>query len=153
MKKKMILESIVVLLILLWAYAAFSKLFIYPLFQSQLVSHPLLMDYAGLVAWLVPAVEIVIALCLIIPRTQPVGLYASVTLLFLFTAYIIYTFLFYPHKPCSCGGIIGKLSWRWHILFNVIFMILAVMGIWLKRLRMVGSDRSSNNYQTARHAL
>jgi uncharacterized membrane protein YphA (DoxX/SURF4 family) len=128
--KRTFLEIICGLLILLWGYAAFSKLFIYDAFRFQLLGHKLLMHHAALVAWLVPAVEIGIALLLIMPRTRLAGLYVSMGMLAVFTAYIAYMFMFYPHKPCSCGGIISKLSWKQHIAFNVGFMVLAWVGVW-----------------------
>jgi hypothetical protein len=31
--------------------------------------------------------------------------------------------------PCSCGGIISSLSWRQHIIFNGVFILLAITGI------------------------
>jgi len=30
--------------------------------------------------------------------------------------------------PCSCGGIIAKLSWGQHLVFNLIFLGLALIG-------------------------
>lgn len=133
MKKTIILEICCALLIILWAYAAFSKLFIYEAFRFQLLGHKLLADHAALIAWLVPAIEIVIALLLLLPQTRQIGLASSVVLLAVFTAYIVYMFNFYPHKPCSCGGIISKLGWREHIVFNLFFLVLAVIALRLNK--------------------
>jgi hypothetical protein len=116
-------------LIFLWVYAASSKLFIYEGFRFQLLGHKLLANHAWTIAWLIPTVEILIALLLVIPKTRIGGLYASLSLLLLFTMYIIYMFMFYPYKPCSCGGVISKLTWKQHILFNLFFLLLAVAGI------------------------
>jgi hypothetical protein len=50
-----------------------------------------------------------------------------------FTIYIIATLTFSKHIPCSCGGIIAQLSWKQHILFNTVFIILGFLGITLIR--------------------
>jgi hypothetical protein len=36
---------------------------------------------------------------------------------------------FDKNLPCSCGGIISKLSWKQHIIFNLFFIVLSVIGI------------------------
>jgi hypothetical protein len=35
--------------------------------------------------------------------------------------------------PCSCGGIIAKLSWKEHVVFNLFFIANSVAGIKLQR--------------------
>ena len=140
MKKTIITESIVFLLVLLWVYAGFSKLLVYDQFRFQLLGHDLLMDHAGLIAWLVPFVEIAIALLLCINRTRLTGYYASAVMLIVFTGYIIYMFNFYPNKPCSCGGIISRLSWKQHIVFNLFFLIISLIAIRLEKK----TDRPDN---------
>lgn len=133
MKKTIITESIIFLLVVLWTYAAFSKLFTYEAFRFQLLGHKLLMNYAALVAWLVPAIELGIVLLLLIPKTRMAGFYTSAALLLVFTVYIIYMFNFYPHKPCSCGGVISKLSWKQHIVFNLFFLLINIIAIILSK--------------------
>lgn len=36
--------------------------------------------------------------------------------------------LFVSELPCSCGGIIQRLSWKGHLAFNTLFTILAYSG-------------------------
>jgi membrane protein CcdC involved in cytochrome C biogenesis len=49
------------LFIVLFIYAAISKVLDYETFTIQLAQSPLLSAYAGIIAWLVPGGEIVIA--------------------------------------------------------------------------------------------
>ena len=133
-KKEILIDTICILFILLFTYAAASKLVDYSSFMLQLGKSPLLAGMAGFIAWFIPLVEIVISLLLIFSRTRLSGLYASYTLMVLFTAYIISILGFSEFIPCSCGGILQKLSWGPHLIFNIVFCLLAVTGIILNSL-------------------
>src|ERR1051326_8539250 len=84
-----IVEIISALLILLFVYAATSKLLDYQKFQVQLSQSPMLTAFSRWIALIIPAVEILIAAMLAIPRFRLIGLYASFSLLVMFTGYII----------------------------------------------------------------
>src|SRR5690606_21323683 len=112
------------LLILLFVYAGISKLLDYDTFKFQLGRSPYVTNMAGFVAWALPAGEIIIAVLLIFQRTRLLGLYASFSLMLLFTGYI-YTMLNFSHYiPCSCGGVLSEMSWMQHLIFNIVFTIL-----------------------------
>jgi uncharacterized membrane protein YphA (DoxX/SURF4 family) len=130
MKNNWIIEIISAALVLLLVYAASGKLMDYPLFVAQLHTHPYLKPFAGFLAWSVPTVELIIAILLIIPRTRLTGLYSAAALLFTFTAYLVLMILTDKNLPCSCSGIISSMSWGQHIVFNILFIILAIIGIW-----------------------
>lgn len=131
--RKLAIEIIAALLILLWVYAAISKILDYETFKAQLGKSPLLTSFAGPAAIGVPAVEIVIAVTLLFKRTQVTGFYASFFLMVMFTAYLIAILNFSYDVPCSCGGIIGKgLAWEDHIYFNLFFVAIALMAIILE---------------------
>lgn len=127
--KKRIHDIISGLLVLLFAYTATSKLFSFAQFRAQLGNSPWLASYAAWIAWLVPAVELVIAGMLTVNVLRPYGLYASLLLLAVFTIYIGGMLLTQQHLPCSCGGVIEKLSWKQHLVLNVFFMALCGWGI------------------------
>ena len=114
---------------LLFLYAASSKLMAYDRFQLQLSKSPITTDYAHILVWLVPALEVFISLLLVLPRNVLPGLYATFTLMCLFTAYIFAILNFSEHIPCSCGGVLEQLGWTEHLIFNLVFLILAVAGI------------------------
>ena len=129
--KKGIVEVICLLYILLFVYAAVSKILDFENFQVQLGQSPLLSAYAGSVSWGVPLVELLIALLLLIPRFRFIGLLAAFSLMVMFTAYIIIILNFSSFVPCSCGGILEKMGWTEHLIFNIVFVMLTLIGILL----------------------
>ncbi|MCG2419747.1 hypothetical protein K8089_12000 [Aequorivita sp. F47161] len=114
---------------LLFLYAAVSKLLDFETFTVQLAQSPLLSAFAGVIAWLVPGIEIAIAVLLMVPKFRTLGLYAAFTLMVMFTAYIFIILNYSDFIPCSCGGVLEKLSWTQHLIFNVIFIILAGVAV------------------------
>ncbi len=124
-------RAVAYLFVLLFVYAAISKLLDFETFTVQLAQSPLLSAYAGFIAWAVPGIEIAIALLLVFERFRLFALYAAFTLMVMFTAYIYIILNFSDFVPCSCGGVLEKLSWTQHLIFNVVFIILAGTGIFL----------------------
>lgn len=129
--KIVIVEVICLLCILLFAYAAVSKLLDFNTFQNQLGQSPILSAYAHWVVYLVPAVEILVAIALTIPQFRTVGLYAFFGIMMMFTTYIVIVLNFADFVPCSCGGVLEKMDWTQHLIFNVFFKVLAVFAILL----------------------
>lgn len=127
--KKIFVEIVCLLYILLFVYAAVSKLLDFENFQVQIGQSPLLSAFAGWVAWGVPVLELLIVLFLVIPRLRLAGLIACFTLMVMFTAYIVIILNFSSFVPCSCGGIHEKMGWTEHLVFNLAFVLLAVIAI------------------------
>ncbi|WP_083540779.1 MauE/DoxX family redox-associated membrane protein [Aequorivita viscosa] len=141
-----LIKSIAYVFALLFIYAATSKLLDFETFTVQLAQSPLLSAYAGIVAWLVPGIEILIAGILVFPRFRNLALYAAFTLMVMFTAYIYIILNFSDFIPCSCGGVLEKLSWTEHLIFNVVFIVLGAVailvstnGYWKKKLILLAS--------------
>ena len=118
-----------IVLIFLFAYTAGSKLIDSKGFIAVLSQVPLIGRGAGVVAILLPLAELLIALLLIFERTRLLGLWASLVLLVLFTVYLGYMVLFVAHLPCSCGGVVSRMSWRQHVVFNSGLIVLTMIGI------------------------
>ena len=135
MSRKLIAEIIGGLFILLFLYTALSKLSEIAVFRLVLRSSPLISGYANIISILIPVSEILVSVLLFIPGTRRWGLYASFVLMLVFTLYLAYMITSTPELPCSCGGVIGKMSWKQHLLFNIAFTLLALAGIWLNRER------------------
>ena len=127
--KKVALEIICFLFILLFTYAAVTKLMDYQKFTVQIGQSPLLTDFAGVLAWAVPGVELLIAGMLAITRLRLIGLYAAFSLMVMFTAYIIAILQFSDSIPCSCGGVLEAMGWTEHLIFNIGFVLLGFTGI------------------------
>ncbi len=123
--RELTINVISLLFIVLFVYAAISKLLDFETFTVQLAQSPLLSAYTGVIAWVVPGLEILIAVLLTIPKYRIPALYASFTLMVMFTAYIYIILNFSDFIPCSCGGVLEKLSWTQHFIFNIVFIILA----------------------------
>jgi len=47
----------------------------------------------------------------------------------MFTSYIIAITRYSDYVPCSCGGALESLTWNQHLLFNIGFLLLALIGI------------------------
>lgn len=141
-RRSAIIEIICFLFIVLFVYAALTKLLEYEKFKVQVSQSPLLSPFAGLVAWLVPAAELMISAMLMFPRVRLMGLYATFTLMVMFTGYIIAILNFSDYVPCSCGGVLEKLGWKEHLVFNIAFVILALTGIMLHSKQNVSETTS-----------
>lgn len=113
------------LFVLLFVYAAASKLLDYSTFQNQLGQSPLLASYAHWIVWFIPLIEILVALLLVFKSTQRWGLLGFFGLMVMFTAYIIIILNFTPFVPCSCGGVLEKLGWTEHLVFNSVVVLLS----------------------------
>jgi uncharacterized membrane protein YphA (DoxX/SURF4 family) len=144
MKKKLFLEIICALFILLMMYAAVTKFIDFEKFTVQIGQSPLLTAFSGWIAWIIPSLEILIAVLIAIPRFRLLGLYAAFSLMVMFTAYIITILNFSDHIPCSCGGILERLGWMEHLFFNIGFVLLGIAGIVLHSKIENGETRAAD---------
>jgi hypothetical protein len=131
MKKLITLEIICFLFTLLFMYAAASKLLDYQQFSIEIGQSPLLTGLGGFVPWLVITIELIVSVLLLVPKFRLLGLYGAFCLMVMFTAYIIAILNFSTYIPCSCGGILAKLGWKEHLIFNVAFLVLSLVAIML----------------------
>ena len=129
--KRIIVVVISIMFILLFVYAASSKFFEFQKFQVQLSQSPLLTRNAILLSWIVPTLEIGISLLLSSELFRLLGLYLSFSLMILFTGYIVLITRFSEFIPCSCGGVLQNLSWNQHLVFNLGFACLGMLGVLL----------------------
>lgn len=129
MKAKITVELISFLFTLLFVYAAAVKLMDHDRFVLQLGQSPLLSPYAGLVSIAVPLTELLLSALLLVPATRLIGFFGALSLMVMFTAYIVAILNFSSYIPCSCGGILEKLGWREHLVFNIAFILLSLAAI------------------------
>ncbi|MGN6196926.1 MAG: MauE/DoxX family redox-associated membrane protein [Ginsengibacter sp.] len=127
--KNRIVDMICGLLILLFAYAAISKLNDRQHFELVLGEMLLLKQVAGFISFALPVTELTVCALLFMPATRLFGLYASFGLLISFTIYVGYMILFAPKLPCSCGGVLEQISWTQHLVFNIVFIALSATAI------------------------
>jgi len=144
--KKYLPDIVSFLFVVLLVYAAFSKLMDFSSFNAQLAQSPLLTGFTGWVIWLIPGLEIAIALLLSIDRLRLLGLYASFTIMVMFTAYIIVILNFSEFIPCSCGGVLQHMSWKTHLAFNIVFTLLAVLAILYSSSNQLNNRNKRNSF-------
>jgi uncharacterized membrane protein YphA (DoxX/SURF4 family) len=139
LKKRLAVEIIALLFVILFLYTGIAKLMDFDVFQEQLMDSPILSFAAPMVAWGLPFMEFIVSLALFIPKYRQLGLYASFILMILFTGYVGWLLAFAPELPCSCGGIMEELSWPAHLVVNIALVGLALTGIILaKKIKRTG---------------
>jgi|SRR5579859_4307011 len=129
MKKEITVLVARSLLFLLFIYASVSKLVNIPQFKGQMFKQPFphWMGYALMV--IIPVAEIVVAVSLFFDKSARKALMGSIILMVLFTGYIIAILSnAFGRIPCSCGGIIEKFNWSQHLIFNFLFLSIAILG-------------------------
>ena len=139
------------LLVLLFVYAALSKLLTFSAFDQQLHNQSFPGWLADFLLYLLIPVEIITALLLCFRRTMLSGLLISAALLLAFTIYIALVMLhFWERVPCSCGGILSQMGWTAHLIFNSIFLILNLIALYLYTAERKGFNTLNiiNNNQT-----
>ncbi|REC50627.1 MULTISPECIES: MauE/DoxX family redox-associated membrane protein [Chryseobacterium] len=115
--------------VLLFCYAAISKILDFENFQVQIGQSPLLSAFAEFISYAVIVLELIIVLLLLFPIVRRAGLYASTALMSAFTVYIFLILNYSDFIPCSCGGILEKLGWTEHLIFNIVCVIAGILAI------------------------
>jgi len=134
MKGRTFLEIIIALLVILFMYAGSSKFYDMHAFRAGMKNQPFPVWINKVLATTLPFLEIIIALALGFTKSRRIALYAYFFLMLAFTLYTgMVVFNFFKNSPCGCGGIINHLSWTWHFIINLIFLILTVIAILLNK--------------------
>lgn len=137
-------EIVVALLILLFVYTGLSKLLDFSSFRYTLSRSPLIGNMAPMLAWTLPVLEFAISILLFFTFTRRAGLWASLSIMLVFTGYLAYMIYFTPDRPCSCGGVLKQMTWKQHLVFNIFFTLLALCGLWLSRKRSLQQENSTS---------
>ncbi|MBB5441251.1 hypothetical protein HDC92_004958 [Pedobacter sp. AK017] len=128
--KQILVFSCSALLILLFTYAAWDKVLDHQTFLHQMRRSPFpFMDiWAIALVWLVPMAEVLVAVFLWLPHWRMRGLIASLLLLAVFELYIGGMLFSGKELPCTCSGVFN-MSWGNHLIFNLVFIVIAGMGL------------------------
>ncbi|OQP55921.1 hypothetical protein A4H97_20245 [Niastella yeongjuensis] len=144
MKRKIIIEIISSLLILLFLYASVSKWLAFKTFIGEMNNQPFPNWMTPYLVWGIPIIEVLISIGLMFEKTRVSALYASFVLMTAFTIYTVAILLHaFDYVPCSCGGVIRKLTWPQHLFFNLFFVVISLLGIWLKKREPVEAVRTA----------
>jgi putative oxidoreductase len=134
MLRKIPVDLIVGLLVLLFAYTAFSKLIDFPTFSGEMHNQPLPRWFSSILVFFIPAIEIILVLLLLMKSIRLYGLLFSVALLLIFTLYAgMIVLQAFDYIPCSCAGIFSRMSWSTHLVVNLVFTTLAGLGFLAER--------------------
>lgn len=148
MSRKTTTEIFAALLALLFAYAAISKLLSFDIFSFQLGRAPYMGQFATWLAVLLPAGELLIVGLLLYSKTRFTGLWLSFIAMFIFSLYVGLMLLSGKHLPCTCGGLISRLSWSQHFIFNILFTLISLTGIIIYKKP---TEQRTNNYDFSFH--
>lgn len=132
MKKEarvLMVDIISALFVLLFVYAALNKIQDFEKFKVDLGKSPIIGGFATFIAYAIPALEFLIAILIVMKRYQLFALFASYSLMLLFSLYIITILKFSPYIPCSCGGILQTMTWNQHLVFNLAFVLFSIVSI------------------------
>jgi len=141
LNKRLAVDIIALLFVMLFLYTGIAKLMEFDVFQEQLLDSPILAFAAPVVAWGLPIIEFIISIALFIPEYRLSGLYAAFILMILFTAYVGILLSISTELPCSCGGIMEALSWQAHLVVNIALIGLVLTGIILaKKIKRSGGE-------------
>ena len=132
MKRIPIQQLISAALTILFCYAAITKLIDLAEFRRALANQELPSWSKAPLVWLIPGSELLLSLLLVVPATRIVGLYGSAILMALFTGYVGLVFIgYFDRVPCSCGGVLRAMGFGTHLVFNLFFLILSMVGIYI----------------------
>lgn len=133
MKRSIISETISLVFCILFLYTGISKLMDYNIAKEQIALTPLFAPIAREIVILVPVIEIVTVVLLFIPKLRKIGFLSSLILMIAFTVYIIYIINVNDKLPCTCGGVLERLSWTQHVYLNIVLSVLALTGLILTK--------------------
>jgi hypothetical protein len=146
MTKKITLEISCSLIICLFLYASVSKWLDFRTFIGDMNNQPLPNVLTPWLVWGIPFSEVLIALALMFDRSRKAGLFGSLILMSAFTVYTVIILMhFFEYVPCSCGGVIKKLTWNQHLFFNLFFVGLSLLGLWLCKNNSKNSAHEGTN--------
>lgn len=128
----------------LFVYTATNKLLDHVNFREQLTVVTGNSFWGLSLSYFVPVAELVVAGLLCFQVTKLTGLYFFCGLFVLFSAYIVYLMAGDKPLPCSCGGIINKLSWRQHLIFNICVLCAGIATIFLNHTTNQASQQHLN---------
>lgn len=124
---------------LLFIYSGSVKLLDFRTSRGEMLNQPFPHWLAIFFAYAIPIAELSIVIVLIVgaigyEKIRTWGLKASFVLMSLFSGYALAILLhLFPRIPCSCGGIIHKLSWGQHLILSLFFVVISLAAIVWRR--------------------
>jgi hypothetical protein len=122
------------ILAIVFLYAAIMKGMDFAVFVTDMKKSPLLEPYNTVIlAVIVLSVEVTTAVLLTFKKTEGFALYLSFFIMLIFSLYLSVLYFNYENAPCSCGGILGRMSYPIHIAFNFSLTVLSLLAILIRK--------------------
>jgi putative oxidoreductase len=142
--RRTIVDIIAAFFIVLFFYTALSKSYYIDNTVEALKRTNVFVGFESFIAWAVVAIEYIIATLLFLPRTRRLGLKLSFVLMAVFSFYVGFMMFYLTKLPCSCGGIISKMTWKQHLIFNISMTLFAYWTMRLSKGEFVNVHQFSN---------
>lgn len=135
-KNNTVLQVINWLLILLWFYTALDKLIFYSAYKLTMQGQIFPQPWLQYMIPAIPIIELIAGMLLLKSALRIFGLILSLILMAFFTVYVaLVVYGFFPAKPCACAGLFRNLNWNTHLVINIFFLLVALLGIIVYRFR------------------
>jgi hypothetical protein len=129
-------EAAAWVLAFLFTYTAISKLYDWQATKLALYNQVLPDWSKDMLLVGIPLIELGAAALLLVPQSRRVGFLLSGILMGIFTGYVAWVWLGLAGRvPCSCGGVISSLTWGEHLIFNVMFLGISIVGWRMESLK------------------
>jgi hypothetical protein len=123
-------------LIFIWSYTGIEKIIRFKESRKAFLNQPMPNEIEEVLAYVVPGVELLLALLLLLSATRWWGYLGSILLLSVFTTYVGLIWVgAFPRVPCNCAGILESLGWAEHFILNMICIGLGVWGLRMENIK------------------
>lgn len=129
MKKPLLVEITILLLIIIFFYTGFSKLIHHRDFIYSIGWWKPLRSIAVFISFFIPGVQLLMAVLFFFERFRKIALTGSACLMLLFVTYIVFMKVHESNLPCSCGGIIASLTWNEQLVINICLLLLCIISL------------------------
>ncbi|MDR6546481.1 NAD/NADP transhydrogenase beta subunit [Chryseobacterium rhizosphaerae] len=127
--KNLIAEIVIFLLLLMWAYTFASKVLDFDTFRRQINGAYLLSSLGSALPYVLQVLHLSLVVLLIKKSWRKIGLITSLSVLLLYTGYLIYILKFAPSIPCSCISLYSGFTWNDQLLINFAVLVLNIIGL------------------------
>lgn len=142
--KKTISEIIIFVLLVMWVYTFFSKIFDFDTFRRQINGAYILSAGTPILPYILQFLHLALIVMLLAKGWTKIGLMTSFSVLLLYTAYLVYILKFAPSIPCSCIAVFKGMIWQDQLYFNFIALAINIIGL----ITFFSLKRASHSIQT-----
>lgn len=137
-------KSVPMVLIFIWTFSGLEKFIRFESSRKAFLNQPMPERLEEILSFLVPGIELLLALLLLESVSRWWGYLGSILLLAVFTTYVGLIWVgAFPRVPCNCAGIIESLGWAEHLMLNIGLIGVAVWGMRVESVMLRHTSTSS----------